>query len=84
MKSRTLLTAVLIACVLILSAAMLIKTNPQEGFLKKRAALVVREIGHRLLLHAGDSSSNSKINFLLCRIAWLRLSNASWPQAICR
>ena len=42
---------------LLLSAFVLMKPDVKGEFLQKRAALVVRQIGHQLLLHAGDSTS---------------------------
>lgn len=57
MKSRLLVTILLLSVVLLLSAAVLIRQSPQEAFLEKRAALIVREIGHRLLQKSGDFTS---------------------------
>jgi DNA-binding winged helix-turn-helix (wHTH) protein len=57
MKPRLLITILLFSGALLLSASMFIRQNPQEEFLEKRAALVVRQIGHQLLLHSGDSTS---------------------------
>lgn len=57
MKSRLWVITFWIITVLVFSVAMSIKEDPQTEFLKKRAALVVREIGHQLLLSAGDSTS---------------------------
>lgn len=57
MKPGLLIPIILLCGVLFLSAAMFIKQSPQEEFLETRAALVVRQIGHQLLLHSGDSTS---------------------------
>lgn len=57
MKSRLFIALLLCGVVLLLSSAVFIKQNPQDEFLEKRAALVVRQIGHTLLQHAGDSTS---------------------------
>lgn len=42
---------------LLLSAVAVYDTNDRIEFLETRASLVIRKIGHSLLLHAGDSSS---------------------------
>ena len=42
---------------LLISAVAMRNTSDDTELLKNRAALVVRKIGHSLLLHAGDSSS---------------------------
>ena len=42
---------------LLISAVAMRNTSDDTKLLKNRAALVVRKIGHSLLLHAGDSSS---------------------------
>lgn len=55
MKPVLLVTA--LAAILFLSIAAVMKTSPRQEFLEKRAALVVRDVGHRLLLQAGDSAS---------------------------
>jgi DNA-binding winged helix-turn-helix (wHTH) protein len=57
MKSRLFIALLLFGIVLLLSSAVIIRQNPQDEFLEKRAALVVRQIGHTLLQHAGDSTS---------------------------
>ncbi len=57
MKSGLLITVLVLCAALFFSATVLIKQRPQEEFLEKRAALVVRQIGHQLLLHSGDSTS---------------------------
>lgn len=54
-KSALLVTA--LAAILFLTIAAVMKTSPRQEFLEKRAALVVRDVGHRLLLQAGDSTS---------------------------
>ncbi|MDN5203252.1 winged helix-turn-helix domain-containing protein [Fulvivirgaceae bacterium BMA10] len=57
MKLSIILTTVLLTTTILFSATVLLKPDRKEAFLEKRAHLVVREIGHRLLLHAGDSAS---------------------------
>src|SRR5260221_5419698 len=57
MKYRLFIVVLLLSVLLILSSAVLIRQDPQEAFLEKRAALVVRQIGHKLLQYAGDSTS---------------------------
>lgn len=57
MKSRFFIVVLLCSVILLLSSAVLIRQDPQEAFLEKRAALVVRQIGHKLLHYAGDSTS---------------------------
>ena len=57
MKPRLLITSLLLGVALLLTATMFIKQSPQEEFLEKRAALVVRQIGHQLLHYSGDSTS---------------------------
>jgi hypothetical protein len=57
MRSKFAVAGMLITAVLVLSAAALRKTDDHSEFLEKRAALVVRQIGHKLLLHAGDHRS---------------------------
>ena len=57
MKSKLFLTVLLITIGIVLSAAVFLKPRPQEEFLEDHASLVVREIGRRLLLYAGDSVS---------------------------
>lgn len=51
------LLIVVLTVILFISIAAVMKTSPRQEFLEKRAALVVRDVGHRLLLCAGDSSS---------------------------
>jgi hypothetical protein len=57
MQSRLFIVIALLSVLLILSSAVLIRQNPQEAFLEKRAALLVRQIGHKILQYAGDSTS---------------------------
>ncbi len=57
MKPGLLISIILSGVVFFLSATMFIKQSPKEEFLETRAALVVRQIGHQLLLHSGDSTS---------------------------
>ncbi len=57
MKLRLLSILLLLVVGLTLTAAMLIGTNERDDFLPTRAELAVRQIGHDLLLHAGDSTS---------------------------
>lgn len=57
MKSRLFVIVLLFSVALLLSSAFFVRQDPQEVFLEKRAALVVRQIGHKLLLHSGDSGS---------------------------
>ncbi|MEQ9438995.1 MAG: helix-turn-helix domain-containing protein [Cyclobacteriaceae bacterium] len=57
MKSILIITSVLSLAILLLSAVALYDTTGPAGFVENRAALVVRKIGHTLLLHAGDSTS---------------------------
>ena len=42
---------------LFISAVAMYETSDDTGLLENRAALVIRKVGHSLLLHAGDSSS---------------------------
>jgi hypothetical protein len=57
MKSRLFIALLLFSVVLLLSSAVFIRQNPQDEFMEKRAALVVRQIGHTLLQYSGDSTS---------------------------
>jgi hypothetical protein len=57
MKSRLFIALLLFSVVLLLSSAVFIRQNPQDEFPEKRAALVVRQIGHTLLQYSGDSTS---------------------------
>ncbi len=57
MKSRLYIAILLFIGALIISFVVFIKEDPKEEFSEKRAALVVRQIGHKLLLYSGDSSS---------------------------
>jgi DNA-binding winged helix-turn-helix (wHTH) protein len=56
-KSKLTIAGILITAFLVLSAAVFKKTDERSRFLEKRAALVIRQIGHKLLIHAGDSRS---------------------------
>jgi hypothetical protein len=56
-KRKLLGTILLLGAFLTLTAAVLIKADERTEFLEQRAELVVRKIGHDLLLHAGDSTS---------------------------
>ncbi|WP_259016057.1 winged helix-turn-helix domain-containing protein [Emticicia fluvialis] len=56
MKPKIYITCLAILAALALSAGTW-SVDDSGGFLEKRAILVVREIGHKLLLHAGDSTS---------------------------
>ena len=56
MKPRIYIICLAVFSAIALSAGTLTVNDSQE-FLEKRASLVVREIGHRLLQHAGDSIS---------------------------
>ena len=57
MKMRLLSILLLLVAGLTLTATMLVETNQRDDLVATRAELVIREIGHYLLLHAGDSSS---------------------------
>lgn len=57
MKLRLLSILLLLVAGLTLTATILVETNHRDKFLATRAELVIREIGHYLLLHAGDSTS---------------------------
>lgn len=48
---------VFFVCTLLLSTVAVYDTSDRTEFLETRASLVIRKIGHSLLLHAGDSSS---------------------------
>lgn len=56
MKRKIYITVLAVLAAIALSAGTLTVNGSQE-FLDKRAMLVVREIGHKLLQHAGDSTS---------------------------
>ena len=56
MKRKIYITVLAVLAAIALSAGTLTVNDSQE-FLDKRAMLVVREIGHKLLQHAGDSTS---------------------------
>lgn len=57
MKSAICISAILSLLVVALSASLLRPLDRQTEFLDQRAALVIRKIGHEILLKAGDSSS---------------------------
>jgi hypothetical protein len=58
MKSKILLTGLIMVTAIVLSAGALFVTKDDHSrFLEQRAEVVMREIGHRILLHAGDSTS---------------------------
>ncbi|WPP48449.1 helix-turn-helix domain-containing protein [Catalinimonas niigatensis] len=57
MKSILLFAGLFSLSTLLFSAVVLYGTDEHNEFLEKRAPLVIRKIGHKLLLHAGDSSS---------------------------
>lgn len=57
MKFRLVVIISLFSVALLISSAFLWRQPSQEVFPEKRAALVVRQIGHQLLQYAGDSTS---------------------------
>jgi DNA-binding winged helix-turn-helix (wHTH) protein len=57
MKSKLLMFALLLASGLLLSAGVMINQEPGSPYSEQRASLLIREIGHQLLLKAGDASS---------------------------
>ena len=57
MKSKLLMFALLLASGLLLSAGVMINKEPGSPYSEQRASLLIREIGHQLLLKAGDASS---------------------------
>ncbi|NOT76199.1 MAG: winged helix-turn-helix transcriptional regulator [Cyclobacteriaceae bacterium] len=57
MKSKLLLIFLLSGVILTFSAFMLLNSSSKDEFLEKRAALIIRKIGHELLLHGGDTTS---------------------------
>ena len=57
MKLRLLSILLLFTAGLTLTASMWIGANQRDEFLATRAELVIRQIGHDLLRHAGDSRS---------------------------
>lgn len=57
MKSRLFIVILLVSLAVILSSAFFISEEPKDDFLEARAELVVRQIGHTLLLYSGDFSS---------------------------
>jgi hypothetical protein len=56
MKRKLLLSA-LVVVALVFSGFLILKSENPDQFLEQRAEFVMREIGHRILLHAGDSVS---------------------------
>jgi hypothetical protein len=57
MIKTKLLLGFIVVCGLAFSGFMILKRESPNQFLEKRAEFVMREIGHRILLHAGDSTS---------------------------
>ena len=57
MKFKFLLLGSLALALVIVSMAAMSRSKNDADYLNKRVELVVRDIGHKLLLHAGDSSS---------------------------
>lgn len=57
MKRNVLIVVGLIASSVFLISAGSIITQPQSKFPEKEIAIALRNVGHRLLLHAGDSTS---------------------------
>lgn len=57
MKRSLLIVAGLIAISIFLLSAGSIITQPENKFPEKEIAIALRNVGHRLLLHAGDSTS---------------------------
>lgn len=57
MRRKLLGTILLLGAGVTLTAAALIQSDEKSRFLEDRAELVIRKIGHDLLLHAGDSTS---------------------------
>jgi len=57
MKRKILGAFLLLGAALTLTAAVLIQTDEKSEFLEQRAEVVIRKIGHELLLYAGDSTS---------------------------
>jgi DNA-binding winged helix-turn-helix (wHTH) protein len=57
MKSRLVITISLFSIAVLISSAFLLRQPAQEEFLEKRAELVVRQIGHKLLRYSGDFTS---------------------------
>jgi hypothetical protein len=57
MKRNYLIVGCLAVGSIFLFASALNRSSAQEDFLEKRAKLVIRNVGHLLLLQAGDSSS---------------------------
>jgi hypothetical protein len=57
-RLNILLVAVIMATAVVLSAgALFVTKDDRSRFLEQRAQLVMRDIGHRILLHSGDSTS---------------------------
>lgn len=57
MKQKVLIVVGLIASSVFLISAGSIITQPESKFPEKEIAIALRNVGHRLLLHAGDSTS---------------------------
>jgi hypothetical protein len=57
MKRTYLIVGTLALASVFLFAFVLNRPKAQNNFLEKHASLVIRNVGHQLLLHAGDSSS---------------------------
>jgi hypothetical protein len=57
MKSGFSISILLFGLALLLSSALFITNDPKDEFLEDRAELVVRQIGHNLLLQSGDLTS---------------------------
>jgi len=57
MKFRLIITISLFSVALLISSAFLLRQPPQDEFMEKRAELVVRQIGHKLLRYSGDFTS---------------------------
>lgn len=57
MKSQLFGVGLFFSALLLLTSAVIWRQDPAEAFLETRAELVVRQIGHKLLQHAGDSTS---------------------------
>lgn len=57
MKSRILITCTIIMTAIISAGFLISKNHESADYLERRAMLVMRDIGHKILLHAGDSAS---------------------------
>lgn len=57
MKLRLIVIVSLVGIALLISSAFLLRQPPRDTFLEKRAELVVRQIGHKLLRYSGDFTS---------------------------